>query len=54
MTRASQKWLQRAAPWVLPVGIIAVWQLASQTGWLSTLAAEHLQRAEQYHQREHG
>ncbi|WP_171966297.1 aliphatic sulfonate ABC transporter permease SsuC [Cronobacter sakazakii] len=36
MTRASQKWLQRAAPWVLPVGIIAVWQLASQTGWLST------------------
>ena len=36
MTSASQKWLRRAAPWVLPVGIIAVWQLASQTGWLST------------------
>ncbi|EKK4001565.1 aliphatic sulfonate ABC transporter permease SsuC [Cronobacter sakazakii] len=36
MTSASQKWLLRAAPWVLPVGIIAVWQLASQTGWLST------------------
>ncbi|EJC1153173.1 aliphatic sulfonate ABC transporter permease SsuC [Cronobacter sakazakii] len=36
MTNASQKWLQRAAPWVLPVGIIALWQLASQTGWLST------------------
>ncbi|EKM0373212.1 aliphatic sulfonate ABC transporter permease SsuC [Cronobacter turicensis] len=36
MTSASQKWLLRAAPWVVPVGIIAVWQLASQTGWLST------------------
>ncbi|EOC1427184.1 aliphatic sulfonate ABC transporter permease SsuC [Cronobacter dublinensis] len=36
MASASQKWLQRAAPWALPVGVIVVWQLASQTGWLST------------------
>ncbi|ELY2854957.1 aliphatic sulfonate ABC transporter permease SsuC [Cronobacter dublinensis] len=36
MASASQKWLQRAAPWALPVGVIVVWQLASQAGWLST------------------
>ncbi|STJ55778.1 putative aliphatic sulfonates ABC transporter permease [Escherichia coli] len=23
-------------PWFLPVGIVAVWQLASSVGWLST------------------
>ncbi|EKY3089693.1 aliphatic sulfonate ABC transporter permease SsuC [Cronobacter dublinensis] len=36
MASASQKWLRRAAPWALPVGVIVVWQLASQAGWLST------------------
>ncbi|EOW6741918.1 aliphatic sulfonate ABC transporter permease SsuC [Cronobacter dublinensis] len=36
MAIASQKWLQRAAPWALPAGVIIVWQLASQAGWLST------------------
>lgn len=36
MASASQKWLRRAAPWALPVGVIVVWQFASQTGWLST------------------
>lgn len=30
------KWLLRAAPWFLPVGIVLVWQLASSTGWLSS------------------
>jgi sulfonate transport system permease protein len=27
---------QRALPWALPVVVIALWQLASQAGWLST------------------
>ncbi|MGY4830995.1 aliphatic sulfonate ABC transporter permease SsuC [Sphaerotilaceae bacterium SBD11-9] len=27
---------QRLAPWLVPVGVIALWQLASQAGWLST------------------
>ena len=36
MSATSQKWLLRAAPWFLPVGIVAFWQLASSTGWLSS------------------
>ncbi|WP_029592411.1 aliphatic sulfonate ABC transporter permease SsuC [Franconibacter pulveris] len=36
MATTSRKWLYRAAPWLLPVGIIVIWQFASQTGWLST------------------
>ena len=27
---------QRLAPWLVPVGVIALWQIASQAGWLST------------------
>ncbi|MES2509854.1 MAG: aliphatic sulfonate ABC transporter permease SsuC [Pseudomonadota bacterium] len=27
---------QRALPWVVPVGLIALWQIASSLGWLST------------------
>ena len=26
----------RVAPWVLPVGLLVVWQLAVQVGWLSS------------------
>jgi sulfonate transport system permease protein len=26
----------RAGPWLLPVGVLAAWQVASQLGWLST------------------
>ncbi|MFM8900990.1 MAG: aliphatic sulfonate ABC transporter permease SsuC [Burkholderiales bacterium] len=29
-------WRQRALPWLLPVALISVWQLAAQAGWLST------------------
>ncbi|MDR2265312.1 aliphatic sulfonate ABC transporter permease SsuC [Enterobacter soli] len=36
MSVTAQKWLLRAAPWFLPVGIVAIWQLASSTGWLSS------------------
>lgn len=36
MSSTAQKWLLRAAPWFLPVGIVLVWQLASSTGWLSS------------------
>jgi sulfonate transport system permease protein len=35
-TSPSGAWRQRALPWLLPVTLIAVWQLASQAGWLST------------------
>ncbi len=28
MSSTAQKWLLRAAPWFLPVGIVLVWQLA--------------------------
>ncbi|WP_253377911.1 aliphatic sulfonate ABC transporter permease SsuC [unidentified bacterial endosymbiont] len=36
MSVTTQKWLLRAAPWFLPVGIVVVWQIASSTGWLSS------------------
>lgn len=35
MATPLEKRLLRAAPWFLPVGIVAVWQLASSLGWLS-------------------
>jgi sulfonate transport system permease protein len=35
-TSLAEAWRQRALPWLLPVTLIAVWQLASQVGWLST------------------
>ena len=28
--------VQRLLPWVLPVGLLALWQIASALGWLST------------------
>src|SRR6478752_1933275 len=27
---------QRLLPWVVPVGLVALWQIASSLGWLST------------------
>ena len=36
MATPTNKWLLRVAPWFLPVGIVAVWQIASSMGWLST------------------
>ncbi|EMH4162162.1 aliphatic sulfonate ABC transporter permease SsuC [Pluralibacter gergoviae] len=36
MTRTAQIWLHRVAPWLLPVGIVIAWQIASSAGWLST------------------
>ena len=36
MATPVKKWLLRVAPWFLPVGIVAVWQLACSVGWLST------------------
>ena len=35
-TLSAGAWRQRALPWLLPVALIALWQLASQAGWLST------------------
>ena len=32
MATPVKKWLLRVAPWFLPVGIVAVWQLASSVG----------------------
>ena len=36
MAKPVDFWLQRAAPWLLPVGIVIFWQIASSVGWLST------------------
>ncbi|MFA1646979.1 MAG: aliphatic sulfonate ABC transporter permease SsuC, partial [Enterobacteriaceae bacterium] len=36
MAKPSPTWLLRIAPWVLPVSIVAIWQLASSVGWLSS------------------
>lgn len=36
MSRPSASLSERALPWLLPVAILAAWQLASQLGWLST------------------
>lgn len=29
-------WTQRALPWALPLALLAAWELASRSGWLST------------------
>jgi len=36
MANPSRKWLLRIAPWLLPVGIVLIWPLASSVGWLSS------------------
>ena len=36
MATTKNRWLLRLAPWFLPVGLVALWQLASSMGWLST------------------
>ena len=36
MATSAQKLLLRVAPWLLPVGTVIIWQLASSVGWLST------------------
>ena len=36
MAKPVDFWLQRAAPWLLPVGVVIFWQIASSVGWLST------------------
>ncbi|MDU5714758.1 MAG: aliphatic sulfonate ABC transporter permease SsuC [Citrobacter freundii] len=35
MATTKNRWLLRLAPWFLPVGLVAFWQLASSMGWLS-------------------
>ena len=36
MATPKNRWLLRLAPWFLPVGLVALWQLASSMGWQST------------------
>lgn len=36
MRKTTSRISHRLLPWALPVLLVAVWQLASQTGWLST------------------
>ncbi|MCO5781319.1 aliphatic sulfonate ABC transporter permease SsuC [Citrobacter meridianamericanus] len=36
MATPKNRWLLRLAPWFLPLGLVALWQLASSMGWLST------------------
>ena len=34
--RFARQLAQRLLPWAVPVGLIALWQVASSQGWLST------------------
>lgn len=36
MTRTRKRLADTLVPWLLPTLLIVVWQIASQTGWLST------------------
>ncbi len=36
MSKRTDELLHALAPWALPVALVAVWQLAVQTGWLSS------------------
>ncbi len=36
MTFSTHKLLLRLAPWILPVAVIAIWQVSSSAGWLSS------------------
>ncbi len=36
MNRTYQAVAQRLLPWLVPLGLIAVWQISAQTGWLSS------------------
>ena len=36
MSKRTDRLLHALAPWALPVALVAVWQLAVQTGWLSS------------------
>lgn len=36
MSRLLSRWAVRLAPWLVPLGLLAVWQLAVSTGWLSS------------------
>ena len=36
MANVKTRLTNAVLPWVLPVVLIALWQLASQVGWLST------------------
>ncbi|KAB7897699.1 aliphatic sulfonate ABC transporter permease SsuC [Rouxiella sp. S1S-2] len=35
MSTKTERWLDRISPWVLPVVLLAAWQLAVEAGWLS-------------------
>jgi len=36
MSRSLKRIGNQLTPWILPVALVIVWQIASQTGWLST------------------
>lgn len=36
MSRSKLAWAERALPWLVPVLILAAWELSSRNGWLST------------------
>lgn len=36
MSFSTHKLLLRLAPWILPVAVIAIWQVSSSAGWLSS------------------
>lgn len=34
--RSRDAWATRAAPWIVPIGLLAIWQFSAQLGWLSS------------------
>lgn len=32
----ARDWNRRIAPWLVPIGLVAAWELSARTGWLST------------------
>lgn len=36
MMKTSDQWLERLAPWALPVLLLATWQISVSSGWLSS------------------
>ncbi len=36
MSNKTERWIDRITPWILPVVLLASWQISVQMGWLST------------------
>ncbi|EIC84783.1 aliphatic sulfonate ABC transporter permease SsuC [Serratia sp. M24T3] len=36
MSNMTERWINRLTPWIVPVVLVASWQISVQAGWLST------------------